>query len=97
MKSNSGQGRAGDMTCEQAIMRIMKGSGTPFTAYKLARKTGFTPQHINRTLKKMWAFGKVAYRTEPYRNGEKRVWANTTHAALTIDVYCWHVAMERLL
>lgn len=87
----------GDITCESEILRVMKGKGTPFTAYKLARLIGCTPQHANRTLAKMWSFGLVAYRTESFRNGEKRVWGNINHAELTSDVYDWNFAMKRLL
>lgn len=97
MNTLSRWGRGNEKGCEAAILYAIARNKI-FTSHELARKTGYTPQHINRTLKKMWAFGKVAYYIVGHRkNSNKRMWANVEYARMIDGVYPFEFAMRKLL
>lgn len=64
----------GSTTCRNEIAKYMRTQCSGVTAYKIARKTGYTPQWVNKVLCQMWASGLYAYRVVPYGRGEKREW-----------------------
>jgi transcription initiation factor IIE alpha subunit len=61
-------------SAKSAIKIVLTGFRDEATAYRIARLSGYSPQHINRVLKQMYFDGLVGYRLEKHRNGEKRVW-----------------------
>lgn len=76
MKDVGRGGRYSHERCETACVfwiRAFDHFGYP-TAYEIAKSSGFTPQHVNRTLVKLFAKGMVGYKVEKSRNGEKRQW-----------------------
>lgn len=64
--------------CTTAVREILWNSVTCMTAHALSKVTGFSPQHINRVLKKMYGQGTVAYTIVPHRGRaqQKRLWCN---------------------
>lgn len=90
------QGRGNAVTCKMAIWDILVGNGRQLTAYGLARRTGFTARHCQRTLEKMYAFGTVAYRESKRGKVAKRVWASV-YTKEAVPDYEWFTAMERLI
>lgn len=90
------QGRGNAVTCKEAIYNILVTKGNQATAYKLARMTGFSARHCQRTLEKMFAFGTVVYRESMRGKVAKRVWASDYTKDAMPD-YKWVAAMERLL
>lgn len=88
--NNTGKwGRGTERGCEAALIYAMARNRT-FTAYQLARKTGFTPQHVNRVLKQMWLDGKCGYFINERVKGRK--WGNLEFVEMTIGTYCWEIA-----
>lgn len=56
-------------------LRILR-NGNLTTAHQIARISGYTPQHINRCLKELFAAGVVAFCIIPHRGNakQKRKW-----------------------
>lgn len=52
----------------------------PVTAHDIARISGYSPQHVNRLLKRLFAEGMVAYAVVDHRPGtKKRVWIHLSN------------------
>lgn len=62
--------------CRSAIITHLESRFGKYglSAYSLSKRTGYTPQHCNRTLKIMFNDGLVGFKIVPARNGEKRIW-----------------------
>lgn len=64
-------------TGKAAVLIVLQSHQDEATAYRIARLTGYSPQHINRVLKEMWRDGISCYRVVNFRNGDKRIWGLT--------------------
>lgn len=96
MRTLSKWGRGNERGCESAIIYALA-LNRGYTSSQLARKTGYTPQHINRTLKRMFYFGKCAYWIDESTRRERRIWGNIEYATKTENSFPWEKAMEYLL
>lgn len=76
MKTVDRGGAHSHSDCKSAIMTHLKSrfGNSGLSAYELSKRTGYTPQHCNRTLKELFRSGLVGFKIVPARNGEKRVW-----------------------
>ena len=73
-------------------IREKLGKGGQYTAYKMARKIGCSPQHANRLLRLMWVRGEVGFHVERRGQVEKRVWGDMVCVRHTFLDHCWQVA-----
>lgn len=96
MRTASKWGRGNERGCEVALLYIMA-TNRGWTSSQLARKTGYTPQHVNRTLKRMFYFGKCAYWIDESTRRERRIWGNIEYSEMTSEGFPWEKAMERLI
>lgn len=62
-------------SAKSAICLYFDWKQQPATAYQIARETGYSPMQISRVLKQMFKDGLVIFKVEPYRAGERRIWA----------------------
>lgn len=57
-------------TAQQTVISFMN-DGYLLTAHQIAGMTGYTPQHINRILKRLFHCGRLAYTTVPHQGRSK--------------------------
>lgn len=59
------------------------------TAHLIARVTGYTPQHVNRCLKRLYSQGRVAYTVVSHRGNahNKRLWCSVKNVHKFADRY----------
>lgn len=71
------------ITAEQTVTSFMN-DGYLLTAHQIARMTGYTPQHINRILKRLFMCGRLAYTVVPHQGRSKfaRKWCALNKTAL---------------
>lgn len=76
-----------------AIHKVMQvlDNGNLTTAHQIARVTDYSPQHVNRVLKKLYAQGRVAYCIVPHhgRAKNKRKWCSLRYVQNWNTVYAF--------
>lgn len=68
-----------------------------FTAYEIAAVVGFSPQHVNRVLAKMWHEGQVAFRPKDKKHAlmSPRLWS-FAGIILSFGAEGWYISETRL-